>query len=311
MSLMETRRHFEDGGLDKHEYIALMHRLHALLFEYPEFMASTDIGTIEITDQGVTMTTRDTGIVMRVDSRDERLVPIETLNFHRYEPTETDLVMRLVRPGATVYDIGANIGWYSLNLSRALGESVTIHAFEPIRGTFDMLEQNLAANSATSVRAHNMGLSDRAGELVFYFYPEGSGNTSTANLSGRDDVVEVTCPVTTLDEFSASAGGCVDFIKCDVEGAELMVFSGGARTIERCRPIVFAELLRKWSMPFGYHPNDVLDFFGSLGYQCYVPCASGLRAFGRVDDDTVETNYFFLHPEQHARELESLGLRGA
>ncbi len=90
-----------------------------------------------------------------------------------------------------------------------------------------------------------------------------------------------------------------DFIKCDVEGAELLVFRGGRSTLAKYRPVVFTELLRKWSKPFGYHPNDLIGYFVELGYLCFAVGSSGARRTDEITEQTVETNYCFLHSKAH------------
>ena len=77
--------------------------------------------------------------------------------------------------------------------------------------------------------ACNFGFSNSSGEFTFYYYPEGSGNASSANLTGRDDIEEFQCKARTLDDYTAETHARVDFIKCDVEGAELLVFQAGLR----------------------------------------------------------------------------------
>ena len=109
-----------------------------------------------------------------------------------------------------------------------------------------------------------------------------------------------------LDQWAANQNVAPDFIKCDVEGAELLVVRGGESTLVSHRPIVFAEVLRKWSKPFGYHPNDMLAFFCRLGYQCYAVRTSGVRVITEVTEETVETNYAFLHADAHADTVRQL-----
>lgn len=72
------------------------------------------------------------------------------------------------------------------------------------------------------------------------------------------------------------------------------------------RPIVFAELLRKWSKPFGYHPNDMLLFFSELGYVCFAIGESGVRYIDVISDETLETNYAFVHQEAHSELIYKL-----
>lgn len=157
-----------------------------------------------------------------------------------------------------------------------------------------------------NVTAYNFGFSDRAGEFEFYYYEEGSGNASSANVSNRVDVQVCQCKVRTLDDFSAQLEAPVDFIKCDVEGAELLVFQGGLQTIARDRPVVFSEILRKWSAKFNYDPNDIFELFRNLGYRAFTVERDGLKAFGTMDEATVETNFFFLHAEKHAQRIRQL-----
>ncbi len=104
--------------------------------------------------------------------------------------------------------------------------------------------------------------------------------------------------------------GGVDFIKCDVEGSELFVYQGGLETLKKYKPVVFSEMLRKWSAKFGYHPNDIIALFKNIGYQCYVITVDNyLKEITEVTEETVETNYFFLHGEKHGKIREELVLR--
>ena len=96
----------------------------------------------------------------------------------------------------------------------------------------------------------------------------------------------------------------IDFLKCDVEGGELLVFKGAAKVISRDVPIIFSEMLRKWTAKFNYHPNDIIDFLSAFGYHCFVLSEGKIRRFTVVDEGTKETNYLFLHPQKHAEKIE-------
>ena len=86
----------------------------------------------------------------------------------------------------------------------------------------------------------------------------------------------------------------MDFIKCDVEGAELFVFQGGVATIRTQQPVIFTEMLRKWSAAFGYHPNDIIALLADAGYHCFTVHDGRLTPFLTMDETTVETNFFFF-----------------
>lgn len=89
-----------------------------------------------------------------------------------------------------------------------------------------------------------------------------------------------------------------NIIKCDVEGAELLVFKGGAETLEKYKPIIQCEMLRKWAKRFNYHPNDIISFLGKLGYECFTLHDGKLDRFETMTVDTVDMNFYFIHPEK-------------
>lgn len=65
-------------------------------------------------------------------------------------------------------------------------------------------------------------------------------------------------------------------------------------------------MLRKWAQHFGYSPNDIIDWFAALGYGCFTVHGPRLTPLGRMDDETAETNFFFLHAEKHAPRIAEL-----
>ncbi len=300
MSDIETTlRRFSRGEIDKPTFIRLMYdRHHAALFDYARHLARTNIRKIEIEDGRVIMTSRDRGVRIACPPGDHRSVPIEILNFLDYETDESAMIESLVADGDWFLDVGANIGWYAINIATAR-PTARVHAFEPIPKTFEQLQANVALNALPNIVTHNFGLYHEARELDFYYHPEGSGNASSANVSDRADAEVVRCEVRTLDDFIVASGARADFIKCDVEGGEFFVFEGGRKTIARDHPIVVAEILRKWSAKFRYDPNRIFELFHEYGYRCFTAQGPWLVDFGTMDESTVATNFFFLHGDKH------------
>lgn len=302
MSLHSLRLEQQAGHLSKQEFTDQAHALHSLLFEYPNFMQGTDISAIEITGYGVVLTERSSAIRFRCDSRDKRTAPIETLNFGTFEREDEQTLYKAAEGCQTIFDIGANIGWYTLNLAKRF-PNAQIHAFEPLPATFASLELNAALNESLSVHLNSFGFSDTERELTFYFNPESTGSSSLANLTGSEQAQEVICRVKRLDDFVQALGTGPDFIKCDVEGAELLVFRGGVKTLKQYQPVLFAEILRKWSAKFGYHPNEILALLSNLGYLCFASTPAGLTEIQEIDEQTVATNFVFLHQDKHAERI--------
>lgn len=292
MKIAETRNNYLAGKDTKPEFIQRMYwEHHSKLCDYASYLKQTNISSIEIIDDALVMTSRDKGVKMMCPMGDYRVAPIEALNFLDYEVADSAMIMRLVSPTDCIFDVGANMGWYSINIAKTYPQS-TVHAFEPVDKNYSFLKNNIKLNQIQNISAYHFGLSNECKELTFYFYSEGGGNASSVNISGRKDAELVTCHVERLDDFARKNNLQIDFIKCDVEGAELFVFQGAMETLQRDRPIVFAEMLRKWSAKFNYHPNDIVNLFSSLGYQCFYVAGDLLRELKEMTEETVETNFF-------------------
>jgi len=147
-------------------------------------------------------------------------------------------------------------------------------------------------------------LFNETGERIFYADPEILGAASTSSAAG-DQGVEHRCLVRKLDEVLADIHTGADFIKIDVEGAELLVLEGGIDTIRTSKPIIFAEMLRKHAATFDYHPNDIIDLLASENYRCFYSRNGELIEFFLMDDCTEEKNFFFLHKENHEDKIRA------
>lgn len=87
----------------------------------------------------------------------------------------------------------------------------------------------------------------------------------------------------------------------------ICIRGGGVDFISKSLPVIFSEMLRKWSAKFGYTPNDIIKLMEEMGYGCFaVTNGAGLRECPVVDESTVETNYFFLHRGKHKNIINKL-----
>jgi len=155
---------------------------------------------------------------------------------------EFDAFRAAVRPGAVALDIGANVGAYSLALGRWVGGGGHVFAFEPSPLEYDGLCEHIRLNHlgdrVTPVRA---AVGAAVGTLPF-IVESTAGEGRLAATGSTRATVEVTA--TTVDAFCAREGVTPDFVKVDVEGAELDVLCGASETIERTRGrlALFVEL---------------------------------------------------------------------
>lgn len=297
--LNNVRSKFESRSLNKVEYIDRMYEIHSNLFDYSHYLLKTGISKIEIIDENVIMTFRDSDVKMFCIEGDKRIACIDSLNFLSYEEEELLMQYQLIEENDVVFDIGGNYGWYSIHISMKIPSS-EIYTFEPVPNTFSILNKNIHLNKATNIKTFNIGFSNEEGEFTFYCDPNLTVNASLNNVNENPNAIEVLCRVDVLDNFVLKNSiGKIDFIKCDIEGAELFALLGAKNSIGKFKPKIFVEMLRKWSAKFNYHPNDIILFLKELGYHCFVIKDHFLEEVIEVTDETIETNFVFLHKEKH------------
>lgn len=229
--------------------------------------------------------------------------------FGSYEKNETEIVRKLVNmlpDDAVIFDIGANVGWYSLMLTKCF-KGVKVYSFEPAPENFVRLQRNFQLNGLDNKGLINKGLYNTQGEIDFHFNPERTGASSIRDILGKN-LATIKVDMDTMDNWVKTNNiSNLHFIKCDVEGAELFVYQGGIEAIKKYKPIVFSEMLRKWASKYNYHPNDIIKLFSDIGYKCFVINKNNmLKELEYVDEETVETNYFFLHSEVHSQIINDL-----
>ena len=306
IALVDLKEALSGGKISKHEYIERMHQHHSQMFAYASFIKDSEITAIELANGRVTMTTR-AGVKLACDTQDKRTAPVEALNFGNYEAQFVETVCSLIPDTGVVLDIGANIGWYSLHIAKRY-PNVDIHSFEPIPSTYAKLTENVVLNALSQIKTHDYGLSNVDEIQTFYFEPACSGRASGKNLGDVTDIQKLECRVRRLDDIREFSHKEVKFIKCDCEGAELFVFQGGGGLLKASKPIVFCEMLRKWSAKFGYHPNDIINYMKQFSYSCFALRKDQLELVNFVDECTVDTNFFFFDIEKHRDRLKRASL---
>jgi FkbM family methyltransferase len=155
-----------------------------------------------------------------------------------YEPQETSLLCRILSPGMTFVDVGANWGYFSLLAAGLVESAGRVIALEPNPRMFARLETNITRNGMTNVVLRQLAASDRVGTMTLAEYDEEGENFGISRLvevshPTRDFFQVESCP---LDALLDSIGiACVDLVKIDVEGAEDLALAGMKTGLERHR----------------------------------------------------------------------------
>ena len=163
-----------------------------------------------------------------------------------YEPELQAALRDLIRPGVTVYDVGANIGYVSLLLAKAAGTDGRVYAFEALPDNVERLRADLALNAlGARVTVVPAAVTQASGPVRFYVHASG-GMGKAAGSAGRTDEsyqAEISVAGICLDEFVYSQGNPPpQAVKMDIEGGEVMALPGMRRLLTEARPLMFMEL---------------------------------------------------------------------
>jgi FkbM family methyltransferase len=242
-------------------------------------------------------------IVLDAAGRD----PIASLLYWRgidgWEPETLPVFLRLVTPGATVVDVGANTGLFSLLAARR-HHTVAVHAIEPVPRVYDLLSANVLRNGVPNVSCHRLALSDREGTVSMYVPREDVPIMASMLPDWREDSERVDVAAQSLDSFVRSLESRVDVLKVDTEGTEPLVLAGGLETLARHRPFVICEVLAA-----GRTADDLTALMTGVDYEMFRLEEDGPRRTDRLHGNEAEgcRNYLFV---PHERALEARELTG-
>jgi len=223
----------------------------------PRAVEQTEAGTIVTLGQ------------LRLCLQPARYLDRELIEGRLFEPASIKLLARLIRPGQTVVDVGANFGYYTLLLSRWVGPAGHVIAFEPTREYGQRLQAHLHDNGLETVRFEPIALSDhdhtteiQIGECSATMHWTASSQpraTETVRLVRFDDWWTHAVALGQADQL--------DFLKIDVDGHELQALRGARETLSRHRPVLLIEFSKPNLEQAGSTSAELADFLErELGY---------------------------------------------
>jgi len=218
----------------------------------------------------------------------------------KFEP-EVEALKQLIKPGAFCIDVGGAYGRYAFPLSRMIGPSGKVYSFEPGSYSYKVFSFVKAYFGLKNVTLIKKAVSNKLGSIELCLPPKRSGKLGVSlahiHTGKKEDSYCETVDMITLDDFVGQVRlSRLDLIKCDTEGAELMVFQGARQTIERFKPIVLTEIDGSNLARYGQKPSDIIDFFSTWHYQLMI-WEEG--AFAHVKTADNPGNYFFIPEHLH------------
>jgi FkbM family methyltransferase len=163
-----------------------------------------------------------------------------------YEPELQAAITRLVQPGMVAYDVGANIGYITLLLTHAVGETGRVFAFEALPENVERLQRNIALNELESVVTAVPAAVCEASRPVNFLVGPSDDMGKAEGSAGRQGVAystAITVPGLSLDSFVYERGSPPpQVVKMDIEGGEVLALPGMRRLLLEARPVILLEL---------------------------------------------------------------------
>ena len=202
------------------------------------------------------------------------LIDREIIAFGAYDATLHHFLRERVAPGSVCLDVGANFGGVTVHLAKLAGPRGRVFAFEPNPLMIERLRTNAARNDPHGVvETHALALSNRAGQITLHCADAANRNhgmssiaNATAPALSKTEVVATQ----TLDRFVAEHQLTrLDWIKVDIQGAELLFLEGAEQTLARFAPRMLMEVSPADLASVGASACELLGRLESLGYRTF------------------------------------------
>jgi len=173
-------------------------------------------------------------------------------------------IRKYIQPGSVIADCGANIGNHMVFFAK-ICRAQTVFAFEPQKHCFDIVTQQIKLNGLeNSVKPQNVALGDKIGAMIITNCEQGNsggtrfGYSEPSGYSKSDAISAITLDSLNLPQL--------DFMKIDVEGAQLSLLEGAKETLLRCAPTIWVELLGKEAYDIERERTRPQNLLKDLGY---------------------------------------------
>lgn len=205
-----------------------------------------------------------------------------------YEKEFSAIIMEHIHPGNLVFEIGSNVGQYSLQIAEKIGERGKLVCVEPDSDNFAMLSFNILKNGCKNVELVNEAVADRQGHTTFYKDTMTGGRMgslireySGTHFQGNSEEVKTTTLAALMGQY-----GIPDFVKVDVEGVEDLIFNDTTSILSHTTYLIEVREETK---------AVIFSAFNSLGFFMYL-LESNLKKVEQVSDIPGFANLLVKHP---------------
>lgn len=184
-------------------------------------------------------------------------------------------INKILKKDMTFIDVGANQGEFTLFAAKRLTEGKVL-SFEPVNSNLISLKRNIQLNGFNNVEVIPKGLYNEIKQLPIYtsndYTLQGGRNEGLSTIFPDDyrKDLEQTIELIPFDDFYLSEINRFDFLKIDIEGAELFALKGMRKSIEKFHPQILMEINAITSKNAGYDVDELISFLIKMGYKSYV-----------------------------------------
>jgi FkbM family methyltransferase len=234
------------------------------------------------------------------------LAKIKDIDKKLVEEDEMELLPLFIKEDSVSFDIGANYAYYTVRLAR-LSPAGRVYAFEPIPPTFKVASRIVKHYGLKNAVVFEKGVGQDNTTLKFEVPLQDSGFISggQAHFVGRHNQTSgkeiyypwdknrtYECSVISIDrEFSDLKR--LDFIKMDIEGAEVYALKGMAETLKKLQPVILIEICKFWLSGFNITGREMSDFISGLGYEIYH-YSKAKKVLTKVNSLENDENYNYI-----------------
>lgn len=216
-----------------------------------------------------------------------------------FEPNEFKVINKILKPGMTFLDVGANMGLYTIFASKKVGKSGLVISIEPSSREFERLQSNVEINQLQNVRMMQTAVSRLEGNADLLVATNDHAGHNTLGNFAYDGIIlkqKEHVTVKTIDNIVSELGlQSLDVIKMDIEGSEFLALEGAERTLKNFKPTLMLELFNETLKHQGCNGDMIFQFLTSLGYVIYGFDKYGsLSQLKRVDGSSSQ-NIFAVH----------------
>ena len=239
------------------------------------------------------------------------------------EEEEMELLPHLIAKNAVCIDVGANYAYVTHRLA-TLAPLGKVYAYEPIPFAFQASSRIASHFKLTNVELFQLAVGNENNEVTFRVPMDKAGPASVGlshiasrnnDLPGRERYYEfkeeelIDCKQVRLDDHLLPRLSRLDFVKIDVEGAELYCLQGMEATLRRFEPVLYVEIYPFYSQGFGISNEQIRSFFDALGYRFFYYQKSTKKLVQLVGE-MIPANFILFSERTYARFSELIDETG-